>query len=48
MLGVRSSSGDLRPSAGVLRAANWVLVIVGALAIGYGIYLAVALQRLAG
>lgn len=47
LLGVRSIIGDLRPSAAVLRVANWALVIVGALAIGYGIYLAVALQRLA-
>lgn len=48
LLGVRAIVTDLRPSAGALRVANWVLGIFGAIAIVYGIYLAVALQRLAG
>ncbi len=48
MLGMRAIITDLRPSAGKLRAANWVLGIFGALAIGWGLYLALALQRLAG
>jgi succinate dehydrogenase hydrophobic anchor subunit len=48
LLGVRAIVTDLRPSAGALRVANWVLVIFGALVIAWGIYLAVALQRLAG
>jgi succinate dehydrogenase hydrophobic anchor subunit len=48
LLGVRSIINDLRPSAGVMRAVEWGLRIVAVLTIGYGIYLAVALQRLAG
>lgn len=48
LLGVRAIVTDLRPSAGALRTVNWILLFVGAVAIGYGIYLAVALQRLAG
>ncbi|MEZ4540875.1 MAG: hypothetical protein R3C43_12970 [Chloroflexota bacterium] len=48
LLGVRAIITDLRPSAGTLRAVNWVLVVFGALTIGYGVYLAVALQQLAG
>jgi succinate dehydrogenase / fumarate reductase membrane anchor subunit len=48
LLGVRSIIMDLRPSTGALRATNWGLGIVGAVAIAYGIYLALALQRLAG
>lgn len=31
-----------------VRATNWVLTGIGLIAIGYGIYLAMALQRLAG
>jgi succinate dehydrogenase / fumarate reductase membrane anchor subunit len=48
LLGVQSIITDLRPSAGTLRAVEWILRIVGLIAIGYGIYLAIALQRLAG
>lgn len=48
LLGVRAIITDLRPSPGALRAINWVLVIVGVLTIGYGLYLAIALQQLAG
>lgn len=48
LLGVRAIITDLRPSPGALRAANWVLGIFGVAVIAYGIYLAVALQRLAG
>jgi len=48
LLGVRAIVIDLRPSAGALRVANWVLTVVGLVAIGYGLWLAVALQRLAG
>jgi succinate dehydrogenase / fumarate reductase membrane anchor subunit len=48
LLGVQSIITDLRPSAGTLRAVEWILRIVALIAIGYGIYLAVALQRLAG
>lgn len=47
LLGVRAIITDMRPSAGALRTANWVLVLFGLAAIGYGIYLAVALQQLA-
>jgi succinate dehydrogenase / fumarate reductase membrane anchor subunit len=48
LLGVQSIITDLRLSARTLRAVEWILRIVGLIAIGYGIYLAVALQRLAG
>jgi succinate dehydrogenase hydrophobic anchor subunit len=48
LLGVRAIITDLRPSAGTLRAVNWGLVLFGAAAIGYGLWLAVALQRAAG
>lgn len=48
LLGVRAIALDLRPSAATMRVVNWVLVVVGALAIGYGLWLAVALQRAAG
>ena len=47
LLGLRAIITDMRPSPGALRAANWVLAIFGLVAIGYGIYLAVALQQLA-
>ncbi|MBP6015190.1 MAG: hypothetical protein KA586_00565 [Candidatus Promineofilum sp.] len=48
LLGVRAIINDLRPSASAFRAINWALGIFGALVIAWGIYLAVALQRLAG
>lgn len=48
LLGVRAIIIDLRPSAGTLRIVNWALLLFGAVAIGYGVWLAVALQRLAG
>ncbi len=48
LLGVRAIIIDLRPSAAALRVVNWVLLTVGAVTIGYGLWLAVALQRAAG
>lgn len=48
LLGVRAIITDMRPSASTLRVANWVLAVFGIIAIAYGVYLAVALQRLAG
>lgn len=48
LLGVRAIITDLRPSSGSQRAVNWVLMVVGALAILYGLWLAISLQRLAG
>jgi succinate dehydrogenase / fumarate reductase membrane anchor subunit len=48
LLGVRAIITDTRPSAGRLRAVNWVLGVVGVLAIGYGLYLALTLRQLAG
>ena len=48
LLGVRSIITDLRLSASALRTVNWVLGVFGVLVIAWGIYLAVALQRLAG
>ncbi len=48
LLGVRAIMVDLRPSAATVRIINWVLVAVGAVTIGYGLWLALALQRAAG
>ncbi len=48
LLGVRAIITDLRPSAARLRLVNWVLAVVGAVTIVYGLWLALALQRLAG
>lgn len=48
LLGVRSILIDLRPSAGAMRVIEWGLRVVALVAISYGIYLAVALQRMAG
>ena len=48
LLGVRAIIIDLRPSTAALRVINWVLLTVGAITIGYGLWLAVALQRAAG
>lgn len=48
LLGVRAIVIDLRPSAAALRVVNWVLLVVGAVTIGYGLWLALALQRAAG
>jgi len=48
LLGVRAIVTDLRPSAGALRVVNGVLWVVGIVAIVYGLWLALALQRAAG
>ena len=48
LLGMRSIIFDLCPSPGAIRVINWVLVIMGTVTIIYGIWLAFALQRLAG
>jgi succinate dehydrogenase hydrophobic anchor subunit len=48
LLGVRAIINDLRPSAATMRVVEWGLRIAGLVTIAYGIYLAVALQRLAG
>ena len=48
LLGVKAIVTDIRPSAGTMRAVNWVLGLVGVVAIVYGIYLAIALQQAAG
>ncbi len=48
LLGVRAIVIDLRPSAAAVRVVNWVLLAVGAVTIGYGLWLALALQRAAG
>lgn len=47
LLGVQAIINDLRPSARTLRAVEWILRIIAVVAIAYGIYLAVALQRAA-
>jgi succinate dehydrogenase / fumarate reductase membrane anchor subunit len=46
VLGMRSIILDLRPSLAAARALNWVLGILAAVTITYGIWLAIALQRL--
>jgi len=48
LLGVRAIVSDLRPTASAMRAVNGVLWAVGIVAIGYGLWLAVALQQAAG
>lgn len=48
LLGTRAIILDLRPRPSTLRAVNWLLALVGAVTIGYGLWLAVALQRAAG
>ncbi len=48
LLGVRAILMDMRPGPGALRAINWGLGAFGAIAIIYGTYLAIALNRLAG
>lgn len=45
MLGLRAIILDLNPSEGARKATDWILTIVGIAAVGYGIYLAVALQQ---
>lgn len=47
LLGTRAIILDLRPSLGATKALNWVLGILGAVTIIYGIWLALALQQLA-
>lgn len=48
LLGVRAILMDMRPGPGMLRTINWGLGVFGAVAIVYGIYLALALNRMAG
>jgi succinate dehydrogenase hydrophobic anchor subunit len=48
LLGVRAVLIDLRPSARAMRAIEWGLRLVALVAIVYGVYLALALQRMAG
>ncbi len=47
LLGTRAIILDLRPSLGATRTLNWILGILGAVTITYGIWLAFALQGLA-
>ena len=46
MLGLRAIVGDLHLSPSAARAADWVLAVVGAVALVYGVWLAIAIQRL--
>jgi succinate dehydrogenase hydrophobic anchor subunit len=46
VLGMRAIILDLRPSLAAARALNWGLGILAAVTIIYGIWLAIALQRL--
>ena len=45
MLGLRAVLFDLGPGAGMRRATNWVLTIVGLAMWVYGVWLAFALQQ---
>ena len=46
LIGVRSIILDLNPSKGSMRWINWILVLVGATAIIYGIWLALTVASL--
>jgi succinate dehydrogenase / fumarate reductase membrane anchor subunit len=46
LIGVRSIILDLNPSKGSMRWINWILVVVGATAIIYGIWLALTVASL--
>lgn len=46
MLGLRAIVRDLGLSPSAARAIDWVLALVGAGALAYGLWLAVAIQRL--
>ncbi len=48
LLGVQAIITDLRPAPRTLRVVEWVLRIIALITIGYGIYLALALQQAAG
>ena len=48
LLGVQAIITDLRPAPRTLRAVEWILRGVALIAIVYGVYLALALQRMAG
>lgn len=48
VLGVQAIITDLRPAPPTMRVIEWVLRIVALITIGYGVYLALALQRMAG
>jgi len=48
LLGVQAIITDLRPAPRTMRVIEWALRVVALIAIGYGVYLALALQRLAG
>lgn len=48
LLGTRAIIVDMRPSLRAMKALNWVLGILGAVTIFYGIWLAFSLQRLTG
>jgi succinate dehydrogenase hydrophobic anchor subunit len=48
LLGLQAIITDLRPAPRTMRIVEWGLRIVALVAIAYGIYLAVALQRAAG
>lgn len=46
MLGLRAIVRDLNLSPAAARATDWVLAVVGAAALIYGVWLAVAIQQL--
>ncbi len=48
VLGVQAIITDLRPAPPTMRVIEWVLRIVALITIAYGVYLALALQRMAG
>lgn len=46
MLGLRAVVRDLGLSQRAARTADWILALVGAAALAYGLWLAIAIQRL--
>jgi succinate dehydrogenase hydrophobic anchor subunit len=46
-LGLRAILNDLGPSPSTARAIDWLLIIVGIGAVGYGVFLALSLQGMA-
>lgn len=46
MLGLRAITLDMNLKAATQRTIDWALGLIGVIALGYGIWLAIALQRL--
>ena len=48
VLGVQAIITDLRPAPPTMRVIAWALRVMALVTIGYGVYLALVLQRMAG